>query len=74
METVKLKPKSGIKLKNPETRLELSAEGEDVVLSTFWRRRIMEGDVEIIESKKVDKTEQVVTKSKSKKETVGGEK
>lgn len=74
MEIVKIKPKSGLKIRNPETNLILSDEGEDVVLSVFWRRRLLEGDVEIVEAKKVEKSESIVSKSKSKKETVGGEK
>jgi len=47
-----IKPKEGLKLLNPFTGRILSAEGELVDLSTYWRRRIKDGDVEIVEAKK----------------------
>jgi len=47
-----IKPKEGIKILNPATGRILSAEGELVDLSTYWRRRIKDGDVLIVEVKK----------------------
>ena len=41
-----LKPKDGLKIVKPETGLELKKEGEKIkVMTTFWRRRLADGDV-----------------------------
>jgi hypothetical protein len=52
-----IKPKEGMKILNPATGRVLSAEGELVDLSTFWRRRIKDGDVVIVEVKKEETLE-----------------
>lgn len=46
-----LKPKAGLKIPRPDNGRELKAEGEEVIHSTFWRRRIADGDVIEVEGK-----------------------
>lgn len=38
-------PKEGLSIVKPETAQHLKAEGEHVVQSTYWLKRIAEGDV-----------------------------
>jgi hypothetical protein len=40
-----VKPKEGLVIRRPDNGRVLSAEGEEVPQSTFWQRRINEGDV-----------------------------
>ena len=46
-----IKPKEGLKVVKPETAQHLKAEGEHVEQSTYWLKRIAEGDVTLIEEK-----------------------
>jgi hypothetical protein len=46
-----VKPKAGLKIMNPVTKRAISAEGEMVVSSSYWSRRISDGDIEVIEQK-----------------------
>lgn len=50
MQTIKVKPKPGLKVLWPEDRRELKAEGEDVPRTSYWLRRIKAGDVELVKS------------------------
>jgi len=40
-----IKAKSGLKIRVPGTKLVLSEDGQTVPDSTFWRRRLLDGDV-----------------------------
>lgn len=40
-----VKPAPGLKVRNPETGLHLPDEGDQVPLTTYWRRRLKDGDV-----------------------------
>lgn len=53
MNSIFVKPKSGVKIRRPETKALLSPEGENVPNNTFWKRRIADGDV--IVSQKIKK-------------------
>ena len=66
MNRVILKPKPGILVRDPKTRLHLKAAGENKVLTTFWRRRINDGDVEIIKNS-TEKKKEIVTNEKGVK-------
>lgn len=44
-----VKPKEGVTLRRPDTGRTLAVDGEKVPKNSFWRRRIAEGDVELIE-------------------------
>ena len=45
METIFVKPRAGMLVRlSPPTR-HLFAEGEEVTMSRYWRRRLMDGDV-----------------------------
>jgi hypothetical protein len=46
--------KNGLKIRDPLTKVMLPEEGAHVVESSFWHRRIAEGDVEVIEAPKED--------------------
>lgn len=63
-----IKPKAGLKIRHPKSKLFLKEEGEEVLLSTFWRRRLQDGDV--VEVVKSEVKEKVVDSKKevSKKE------
>ena len=52
MQTVKLKPKKGLLVRDPETREPLKAAGETKPRNTYWLRRLKEGSAVIVESKK----------------------
>lgn len=47
MNTVTLKPAPDRNVRKPDGTL-LSADGEELPLTTYWRRRLNEGDVEIV--------------------------
>lgn len=59
-----LKPKEGLKVPRPENGRELKAEGELVESSTYWRRRIIDGDVTEV-SDKSEASQPEVSESKS---------
>ncbi|MDF7670240.1 DUF2635 domain-containing protein [Orbaceae bacterium ESL0721] len=47
-----IKPKSGLIVRDPDTLEQLAASGESKPQNSYWLRRLHDGDVEIIESKK----------------------
>lgn len=47
MTTINIQPKLGCIVRHPDTKLPLKADGESVILNTFWQRRINAGDVTI---------------------------
>lgn len=50
--TVKVKPKKGLKVFDPATKLHLTDEGKEVPYSMYWRRMINCGDVEVVRPEK----------------------
>ena len=58
MKKLFLKPKAGLKIPRPDTGRALAPEGEYVPKSTYWLRRIADGDVmevaDKVEKPKVD--------------------
>lgn len=63
-----LKPKDGLNVPNPLTKLNLNKDGEPVVMSTYWVRRLKDGDVvEVKESKKQLRDNESPKKSNNKK-------
>jgi len=44
-----LKPAEGMKVRDPLTLVELPASGRRVRMSSYWRRRLLDGDVLLIE-------------------------
>lgn len=53
-----LKPADGLIVRDPDTRAPLTAEGEEKTLTSYWLRRLTDGDV----------TEVVLPKPKKDKE------
>lgn len=47
MTTAYLIPKAGLRMRDPQTLQLLPAEGETLQLTSYWRRRINDGDVSI---------------------------
>ena len=43
-----VRPKNGLRVRHPDTRRPLPPEGLEVVESSFWNRRLRDGDVEIV--------------------------
>jgi hypothetical protein len=46
---IKVKPKEGLKIVMPDLNRELPVEGAVVESSTYWHRRLAEGDVVLME-------------------------
>ena len=46
MKTVFVKPKKGLVVRDPDNLEILPESGANVMLSTYWRRRLAAGDVE----------------------------
>lgn len=44
-QTIFIVPAEGMKIRNPQTGKHLNAEGEKVVLSSYWSRCLLSGDV-----------------------------
>ncbi|MBL4830036.1 MAG: DUF2635 domain-containing protein [Aliivibrio sp.] len=55
MQTVRLKPKKGLLVRDPLTREPLKATGETKPRNTYWLRRIQDGTALIVEQKKETK-------------------
>ncbi len=53
MSRIFIKPISGVMVKNPDNNDEyLSQDGEEVENTTYWQRRMIDGDVEIVKPPK----------------------
>jgi hypothetical protein len=65
MAKVFIKPKEGIKVRDPHTKQYLPEEGAFVELSSYWKRRLKDGDV--IEEK-LPKKSKVVKKDNDNKD------
>ena len=51
---MRIKPRAGLKIRHPLTKLHISADGIDIQPDTFWTRRLADGD--IVEVKEVQQT------------------
>jgi hypothetical protein len=67
---IKVVPKKGQTVIDPVTKRAISEDGELVVSSTYWNRRLACGDVTLCEQKEEKKTEKIEHKS-FKKESGG---
>ena len=57
MQTFKIKPVGDFMITDPESRQPLPKEGAVVAQSNYWRRRIADGEVEVVvETKKASKS------------------
>lgn len=63
-----VKPKDGLKIRIPGSKLLLKPEGQAVPDSTFWRRRLADGDVELV---KPEASAKPIKEDSSKKEPKG---
>lgn len=45
-----IKPHNNLKIRDPQTQRHIPPEGTEVHESSFWLRRIQDGDVSVIES------------------------
>lgn len=62
--SVMIKPKRGLKVFNPATKLHLKESGEEIVMSTYWKRRFKDDEIEMVEqAKPVKKTKTKKTKN-----------
>ena len=66
--SIKVKPKEGLKVFNPATKLHIDESGTLIVWSTYWQRRFNDGEIEIVKPEKTIKK-----KTKSKKIISEGE-
>ena len=53
--SIMIKPKRGLKVFNPSTKLHIKESGEQVVMSGYWRRRLKDDEIEIVEAVKEKK-------------------
>ena len=61
--SVVIKPKKGLKVFNPATKLHIKESGEEIVVSTYWMRRFRDDEIEIVEpAVKVSKKTKKVSK------------
>ena len=58
MNTIKVKPKKGLLVRDPETREPLKTSGEDKPRNTYWLRRIKDESV-------IDMTKTATTKKET---------
>lgn len=61
-----IKPAPGLKIRDPETKIQLPEEGAQVEKSSFWSRRIKAGDVVQVEAL-ASKKEEAKKEEKSEK-------
>ena len=66
---IKIKPKDGLKVVHPDSKRAIAAEGEEVVQSSYWLRRLADGDVLLVEQKEETKAQPAKGK---KSENEGG--
>jgi hypothetical protein len=64
-----IKAKEGIVIKDPETRKKLSESGELKPRNTFWKKRVSDGEAEII-LRDTEKPEPAKKESKKKDELI----
>lgn len=57
--TLMVKPKAGLVIRRPDSKAILSENGERVPNTTFWQRRLLDGDVEEVKETKKHKQEDV---------------
>lgn len=66
MKRIFIKPRiAGTIVRNPLTKIPLKDEGQEVTESTYWRRRLFDGDV--VKTKKIVQAPPVIDKDKNKK-------
>lgn len=47
-ETIRIKPRTGLIVRDPGTFEPLAIEGEDKPRNQYWQRRLRDGDVELV--------------------------
>lgn len=65
---IKVKPKEGLKVVMPDTSRDLPKEGAVVESSTYWHRRLADGDVTLVEEIKDEQPLEAAKAGKSKTE------
>lgn len=55
---MKIKPKAGLIIRDPESFEQLSAEGEEKPETAYWLNHLKAGDVELVREKTSTKTKQ----------------
>lgn len=68
MERVHLKPKEGLLVRDEKTKQILPVEGRIVEMSTYWVRRLKDGDVVLVENAKIAEAAKSSEVKKAKKE------
>lgn len=62
-----LKPKEGLLIRDPTTKIILSAEGGLIEMTNFWNRRVLDGTVEVVKSVQKKIVPNLVTKKEDDK-------
>jgi len=61
-----LKPKNGLLIRDPVTKIVLSTDGCLMEMTNFWNRRVLDGTVEVVKS--IQKEIVAINADKKKKE------
>lgn len=64
---LKIRPAKGVRVRGPDGRV-LPPEGAEVPRSSFWFRRLRDGDVELVEPKKAPAKKKTTKKKKTKRD------
>tara|TARA_R110002095_G_scaffold57870_5_gene49598 strand:+ start:263 stop:481 length:219 start_codon:yes stop_codon:yes gene_type:complete len=59
-----LTPKEGLIVRDPKTGIALPPEGKELVVDSYWKRRIKDGDIAVSEIVKKKKADLKVVKNK----------
>jgi hypothetical protein len=62
-----LKPKEGLLIRDPTTKIILSPEGSLTEMTNFWNRRVLDGTVEVIKPVQKKIVTNIVTKKEDDK-------
>ncbi|MBE9542497.1 MAG: DUF2635 domain-containing protein [Proteobacteria bacterium] len=55
--SIMIKPKEGLKVFNPATKLHIKESGELIVMSTYWQRRFNDNEIELVKKEVKKKIE-----------------
>ncbi len=71
---VLIRPKKGLLVRKPVVHFPLKADGEMIILDTYWKRRLACGDCEYVEQVKKPKGDNKKPKNLNKKENFENDK
>ena len=52
---MRVRPRAGVIVRDPETKQPVPASGRDVPRSTYWMRQLLDGDLELVPDNEPDR-------------------